>query len=156
VLSHGAAADLWELRASKEDRTDVLVPRNRRGDARIRVHRDELDPAETMTRNAIRVTKPLRTLLDLAACVTQRELERAIRQAVYQRLTTTALLADAVYARPGRRGMKRLRQTLVRLGEAPGLTRSDLEQEFLAFLRRHRLPLPELNVTIKIGNRRIE
>jgi very-short-patch-repair endonuclease/predicted transcriptional regulator of viral defense system len=156
VLSHRSAADLWELRASTEDRIEVTVPAHRRGDSRIRIRQWGLDPRETMTRHGIRVTKPLRTLLDLAACVPQTELERAIRQAVYQRLTTTALLADAVYARAGHRGMKQMRRTLIHLGEAPGLIRSKLEQEFLAFLRRHRLPFPELNVELRIGNRKIE
>jgi very-short-patch-repair endonuclease len=42
------------------------------------------------------------------------------------------------------------------LGEAPGLTRSDLEARFLRFLRRHNLPMPELNVEMHIDGRRIE
>jgi very-short-patch-repair endonuclease len=148
VLSHCAAADLWELRASKEDETDVTVPTDRRGDAAVRIHRDQLDPRETMTRNGIRVTKPLRTLLDLAGCVTEDEIERAIRQAVYRKLTTTTLLAEAVHNRPGQRGTKRLRNALGRIGEAPGVTRSELEDQFLKFVRKHRLPMPELNARI--------
>jgi very-short-patch-repair endonuclease len=155
-LSHRAAADLWELRASKEDEIDVTVPSDRRGDDTTCIHRDVLDARETMTRHGIRVTKPLRTLLDLAAMVDETELERAIRQAVYRRLTTTALLVDAVHERRGRRGTKKLRQALVNLGEAPGLTRSELEHDFLAFLRKHRLPMPELNIEMRINGHKIE
>jgi hypothetical protein len=92
------------------------------------------------------VTKPVRTLIDLAASVTQTELERAIRQAVYHRLTTTALLAEAVHRRRGQRGTKKLRKALIHLGEVPGRTRSDLEEDFIRFLRKHRLPMPDLNV----------
>src|SRR4051794_28910020 len=84
VLSHRSAADLWDLRASKEQEIDVIVPTHRRGDATIRVRQDALRPSETMTREGIRVTKPLRTLLDLAAVVNEKQLERAIRQAVYR------------------------------------------------------------------------
>src|SRR4051812_23403790 len=149
VLSHRSAADLWDLRASKEREIDVIVPTHRRGDATIRVRQDALHPSETMTRDGIRVTKPLRTLLDLAAVVNEKQLERAIRQAVYRQLTTTALLAEAVHTRTGRRGAARLRRALERMGEAPGLMRSDLEQDFLPFLRKHGLPMPELNVTIE-------
>jgi very-short-patch-repair endonuclease len=109
-----------------------------------------------MTREGIRVTKPLRTLLDLAACVTDKQLERAIRQAVYRKLTTTTLLADAVHKRAGRRGMAKMRKALARIHEAPGLIRSDLEQDFLAYLRKHRLPLPDLNQELRIGKRKIE
>jgi very-short-patch-repair endonuclease len=149
ALSHRAAADLWELRASREPDIDVIAPTHRRGDAVVRIHRDTLDGSETMTRNGIRVTKPLRTLLDLAACIKdETELERAIRQAVYLKLTTTGLLAEAVHQRCGRRGTKRMRNALANLGEAPGITRSPLEETFLRFVRRHKLPMPALNVQI--------
>jgi very-short-patch-repair endonuclease len=156
VLSHRAAADLWELRASKEPKVDVIAPTHRRGDSGIRVHANELDARDTTTRNDIRVTKPLRTLLDLAACVPDNELERAIRQAVYRRLTTTTLLAEEAQERPGRRGTKKLRRALINLGEAPGQTRSDLEQDFLPFLRKHRLPMPELNVRMRVRGIKLE
>ena len=156
VLSHRSAADLWELRASREPGIDVTVSADRRGEPRLRIHRNAIERIETTTRHGIPVTKPLRTLLDLAAVIDQRQLERAIRQAVYQRLTTTALLVEAVHERAGHRGNKAMRKALVSLGEAPGLTRSELEEEFLEFLRRHRLPMPELNVEMRIGRRKIE
>jgi very-short-patch-repair endonuclease len=156
VLSHCSAADLWELRASKETRIDVIATTHRRGDRKIRVHANAIGAADTTTHQGITVTTPRRTLLDLAAVVPQPELERAIRQAVYQRLTTTALLAEAVHEHAGRRGVKRLRKTLIHLGEAPGLTRSGLEDSFLRFLRRHSLPMPELNVEMSIGPCNIE
>jgi very-short-patch-repair endonuclease len=156
VLSHRAAADLWELRASKERDIDVTVMSDHRGDSKVCIHRDALDRSETMTRKGIRVTKPLRTLLDLASVVDERELERAIRQAVYRRMTTTALLAEAVRERSGQRGTKKMRKALINLGEAPGPTRSDLEEDFLRFLRKHRLPMPELNVKMRIRGKTME
>src|SRR5215211_498232 len=90
VLSHRSAADRWELRASKEPKIDVTVATDRRGDSTVTIHRNALDRIETTTRNGIQVTKPLRTLLDLATVADAKDLERAIRQAVYRRLTTTA------------------------------------------------------------------
>ena len=156
VLSHCAAADLWELRASKEGRTDVTVPVDRRGDRHVRIRRNALADHECTTRQGIPVTTPLRTLVDIAATVPQKELERAVRQAVYRHLTTTALLAEAVHERSGQRGVRAMRKTLINLGEAPGLQRSELEADFLAFLCRHRLPLPELNVELHISGRKIE
>jgi very-short-patch-repair endonuclease len=156
VLSDCAAADLWEMRAFRERRIEVTTPGHRRGDPTVRMRQRTLDPTDTTTRFGIPVTTPLRTLLDLAACVPARELERAIRQAVYRRLTTTALLAEAVDQRSGRRGTAKLRRALVNLGEAPGLTRSNLEQDFLRFLRRHRLAMPELNVEMWIDGQPIE
>jgi hypothetical protein len=152
VLSHRAAADLWELRASKGGRIDVTARSDRRGDHSLLIHRDAIADADTMTHNGIPVTKPLRTVLDLAGCIGEKELERAIRQTVYRRLTTTASLAEAVSARAGHRGMGRMRNAPMTIGEAPVLTRSELEEDFLCFLRRHRLPLPELNVSSGSGN----
>jgi very-short-patch-repair endonuclease len=156
VLSHCAAADLWELRATKERRIDVIGTTHRRGDRAIRIHAHAIGPADSTTRHGIPITTPLRTLLDIAAAVPQRELERAIRQAVYRRLTSTALLAEAVHQRAGQRGVQAMRRTLINLGEAPGLQRSDLEARFLRFLRKHNLPMPELNVEMEISGRRIE
>src|SRR3954452_7969265 len=156
VLSHCAAADLWELRATKRPHIDVIAPRHRRGDPIVAVHAHALSSHDATTRHGIPVTTPLRTLLDLAAVIDERELERTIRQAEYGRLTTTALLAEAVTSRPRRRGSKSLRNVLARLGEAPGLTRSELEQRFLRFVRRHRLPPPELNVRMRIARGQIE
>src|SRR5215212_6013771 len=156
VLSHCSAADLWELRATKEPRIDVTARTNLRGERAIRVRRNALDASDVTTRQGIPITTPLRTLLDLAAAVPQPELERAIRQAVYRRLTTTARLAEAVHERAGQRGVKAMRKALIHLGEAPGVTRSDLELAFLRFLRRHRLPMPELNAEMRIGGRAIE
>jgi len=156
VLSHCSAADLWELRATKEARIDVTARTNLRGDRAIRIRRNALNASDVTTRQGILITTPLRTLLDLAAAVPQPEIERAIRQAVYRRVTTTALLAEAVHERAGKRGVKAMRKALIHLGEAPGVTRSDLELAFLRFLRRQRLPMPELNAEMRIGGRAIE
>jgi hypothetical protein len=61
VLSHRAAADLWELRASKGGRIDVTARSDRRGDHNLLIHRDAIADADTMTHNGVAVTKPLRT-----------------------------------------------------------------------------------------------
>lgn len=156
VLSHRSAADLWGMRAARESEIDVTAPTHRRGDQAAVIHRDPIDAGGTTGRDGIPVTTPLRTILDLAKYVKAPELERAIRQAVYLRLTTTAALAEAVATRKRRRGTGRLREALLNLGEAPGLTRSELEAQFLVFLRRHNLPAPELNVSMRIGERWIE
>jgi hypothetical protein len=41
-------------------------------------------------------------------------------------------------------------------GAPPGRTRSPLEERFMWFLRRHRLPLPRLNDLIVVGARRFQ
>jgi very-short-patch-repair endonuclease len=156
VLSHRSAADLWDLRASREGEIDVIANTHRRGGGDVVPHRTALEPGDITTCQGIPTTTPLRTIIDLAAVAREHQLEPAIRQAVYRRLTTTALLAEAVHNRPGQRGTKRLRDVLIHLGEAPGETKSRLEDRFLRFLRRHRLPMPELNVPMQIAGNPIE
>jgi very-short-patch-repair endonuclease len=119
----------------------------RRAPDGVRIHRTELDPSEVTKRGPIPVTTPTRTLLDLASEVDPSALERALRQAFYLRLTTTASLTSCLSAHRGRRGIKALRKLLPEAHT--GRTRSDLEHDFLTFLRTHRLPLPELNTEIE-------
>jgi very-short-patch-repair endonuclease/predicted transcriptional regulator of viral defense system len=135
AVSHRSAAELWKLLAPADGPIDVSVSgedgkRKRRG---IRVHRSPtLLPAHVTLRDAIPVTTPARTIADLRRAASRRsrsgaisawELRRAIRQAEVLGLT----LGDDV--------------------ETDG-TRSDLESEFLALCRRHRLPAPEVNVRV--------
>lgn len=157
VLSHRSAAVLWELRSTKEGQIDVIAPVHRRGDRIVRIRQNALGPDEITTCQGIPVTTATRTIVDLASCVTQPQLEQAIRQAVYRKLTTTAALAEAVERNAGRRGIKALRQALLNLGEAPGITRSRLEERFLRFLRKHALPMPdELNALMRVGPHDVE
>lgn len=156
VLSHRSAADLWRLRASTDGRIDVIATTHQRGDREVLVHRTTLGAGDITTCQGVPITTPLRTIVDLASCVPAHQLEPAIRQAVYRRLTTTTLLAEAVDQYGGRRGVRSLRRALASLGEAPGRTRSDLEDRFIRFLRKHSLPMPELNAAMRVDGRDIE
>lgn len=133
-ISHRSAAELWELLSPRNGPVDVSVPgatgRSRR--AGIRLHRTlTLLPADVTLRSGIPVTKPARTIADLSRAVAAKqpgalaewELRRATRQA-------------EVFGLP--------------LGDEIGSdrTRSDLEGDFLDLCRRHRLPAPEVNVSI--------
>ncbi len=142
VLSHMSAAALWGLLKPEDGPVDVSIPSQsgRRRREGIRIHRcaslindDEahlFGDAEQMrlaaplvtVRHRIPVTSVRRTVEDLRRSgAPERWVRRARRQAEL-----------AGY----------------RLGAAPGRTRSDLEDDFLAFLCRHRLPLPEVNVKV--------
>src|SRR3954454_3168618 len=82
VLSHRPAAALWGLR--KSDAVEVTTLRRIRRPG-IRAHQWSLPADERTTRDGIPVTTVARTLLDLAAVVTQHELEHALNEAEYQR-----------------------------------------------------------------------
>jgi very-short-patch-repair endonuclease len=77
--------------------------------------------------------------------------ERALRESEYLRLYDQLSLPDLLDRYPGRRGARAIRDCLARRAEAPpGRIRSRLEERFLPFLRRHRLPLPRINAWIPL------
>ncbi|HEX2104419.1 MAG TPA: hypothetical protein VHF51_12260 [Solirubrobacteraceae bacterium] len=130
VLSHAAAGALSELRASGAGGVDIIVPRS--GRARrdgLRIHRPRrLAATEVSSHHGIPVTTPARTILDLAATLPTRPLERQLDQAESARLTDVPSLVARARAHAGHRGAGRLPATLDT--HHPG--RTQLEYEPLA------------------------
>jgi Transcriptional regulator, AbiEi antitoxin/AbiEi antitoxin C-terminal domain/Protein of unknown function (DUF559) len=146
ALSHRSAAELWGMRNGSRARIEVSVPRHRRSTARLEVHVVDMHRDEVTVEGAIRVTTPARTLLDLAAVVSDQQLEHAFHEAEVRRLTSPTSL-DALVARyPGRRGTRAIRRVLARhraIGAA--IPTSILERRLLALLAAHGLARPDIN-----------
>lgn len=138
VLSHASAAALWGLLRPLEGPVDVSVPvhSGRRRRDGIRLHRraalagaalargQEVPPIPAVTvHDGIPVTAPWLTIDDLRGALPSQLHRRAVREAELRRF--------ALSPRTPRDG-----------------TRSDVERDFLALCRRHRLPPPEVNVRI--------
>ena len=144
ALSHASAAALWEIRPTSASRIDVAVRstggRGRR--AGLRIHRAaSLRDDELTEHQGIRVTTPARTLLDLAATLPRRALERALDQAEIHDLYDLASLDAMARAHQGERGARRLQRALDADGE-PTLTESELEELMVALCREHQLEQP--------------
>lgn len=125
VLSHTSAAALWGLLRPIGGPVHVSSPslNGRRRRAGIRIHRTRFAPGELTRRADIPVTTPNRTILDLRRSAEQGLVRRATRQAQHARYKLDhRLRADR--------------------------TRSDLEGDFRAFVRRNRLPPAEINVRV--------
>jgi Transcriptional regulator, AbiEi antitoxin/Protein of unknown function (DUF559) len=145
VLSHGSAAALWGWQPQWPPVPELSTTQDRRPRG-IRVHRTSTLAGEDRTRQRdIPVTSPARTLFDLAPRLSDAQLVRAYNDA---RL--------AHYLRPDALG-----EILQRLPRAPAAarvarlidhqanpTRSELEDAFLAFVERHGLPRPAINVIV--------
>lgn len=146
ALSHGSAATLWGL--SKHWRTPLeVITRCRRQPARLRVHRSRTLAGKDVTRHyGIPVTTPVRTLLDLADRLTDAGLARAVNDLRLARYLSLADLAELVDRHAATRATKRLRQSLAHPERAP--TRSEFEDAFLAFAKRHHLPEPQVNTHV--------
>jgi very-short-patch-repair endonuclease len=143
VLSHTAAA-LWGLRPSAAVVVDVTVPgtgsRKRQG---LRVHRAR--SIESTMHERIPVTTAARTILDLAATLQRRPLERLLDQAENTRLTDVPSLAALARAHATHRAASKLLEALQDHTRGTTKTRSGLEERFLALCRRNGLPQPRVN-----------
>ncbi|MDQ6751521.1 MAG: endonuclease domain-containing protein, partial [Actinomycetota bacterium] len=150
VLSHRTAADVWQIRASNPGIVDVTLPspggRTRRPG--IRVHRSRLPPSEITQRAGLVLTAPARTLIDLAAVVTPRGLERALDEAERLDLFAPAAVEAALESNRRRPGRAALAAVLAAHRPGTTRTRSGLEERFLALCRSHGIPQPEVNVPI--------
>ncbi len=149
VLSHRSAAALWGLRQSAGGRVEVITARARRSREGIRLHQAVLPADEVTVEHGIPVTTPSRTLLDLAAVVAPRQLERAFREAEYLRLADALAIDDLLARNPGRRGTAAVREILAERAIGLTVTRSELEERFLAFVDDFDLPRPLVNALVE-------
>ena len=155
ALSHRSAADLHGLRACHRRTVEVIVPgRTAHRHPGIQVHRSvNLDPVSDVTLiDGIRVTTVARALLDLAAVVPARALERALDQAEILRVFDLAALVDQLRRNPAHPGAGRLRATLHRHTAGDTVTESELEEAFYAFCRAHGFPLPDIGRHRDVGD----
>jgi very-short-patch-repair endonuclease len=148
VLSHWAAGAHWGLCRSGAG-IDVTAPLKRRKRGGIQFHRRRIPPDERTTHHGIPITSVPRTLLDLAAILDERQLERAINEAEIKRHWDELSLHDLLHRYPGRRGTRNVRAALQKRKAGATATKSDLEELFIAFADRVGLPRPETNVYVE-------
>jgi very-short-patch-repair endonuclease len=147
LLSHNPAAVLWGQRPPPAGELHVTVAgRNARGADGVQIHRVRcLHPSDVTRHHGIPVTSPARTLLDLAATVSPRDLQRAVEEAEILNLVTDHSLDGQFRRYPNHRGRAALEQVT---RTEPRLTRSEAERRLLELIRDARLPEPETNATV--------
>jgi very-short-patch-repair endonuclease len=148
ALSHLTAAFLDSYHPHQPTRIDVTTTaRTREGDDRIRLHRVRSLPAHHLDKHkGLPITRPARTLLDLAETVTASELTRLIGEAEYQRKVTRQQLIAITHDVQGRRGIKAL--TAIVGDGSPQPTHSEFEDLFLKAIQQAGLPRPVSNIKI--------
>lgn len=97
---------------------------------------------------AIRVTSIERTLVDVAAVLDTRQLERAVVAADRTGRLRWPRLVELLERSKGRLGVARLRQVMAETDPRAVEARSPLEVDFLALCREASLPMPEVNVLV--------
>jgi very-short-patch-repair endonuclease len=140
ALSHVPAGALWELKLRWPTTMEVTAP-SKRSRPGIKVHRSPLERRDVTRHYGIPVTTLARTLLDLAEVLETPSLTRAVNEARLRRKATLTDLAELLHRSPGRT-TRRLRPFVQ---NPTGPTRSEFEDAFLAFARRHGLPTSEMN-----------
>ena len=145
VLSHDTSGAAWGVRPIGGGAIHVTVPGDagRKRRAGIRLHRSAtLEPHDTTTRRGIPITTPLRTILDIAAGLERRPLEKALDLAEHRGLVDFAALRSAIEAHPTRPGAPALQALLSRYTAGSFVTRSEMEERFLALCDDHGLGRP--------------
>lgn len=138
VLSHDSAAALWGVR-TWPTQPELTAPHQRRRGG-IRTHRSKtLTRTDIRRHRNIRVTGPSRTILDIEPRLTDRQLVRAVNELRLQEHLRATELGRLLKA------SKRVAR-LIDPEQAP--TRSGKEDEFVAFCRRHGLPIPKTNTKL--------
>ena len=91
-MSHGSALALHDLSDLLPGKVHLIVPRTFRKQPprNSQLHRGQLGPKDVLARSGFRVTRPLRTLIDVAAenTVPAEQLELAVQDAVDKGMVT--------------------------------------------------------------------
>jgi hypothetical protein len=154
VLSHRAAAWLWDLVDHPDDLIDLVGPRSKAPrPAGVAVHRSmDLAPHHVTRRRGIFVTTPMRTLVDLGAVrpdLVADAVERALLTKVLSHLAIERALDEV--ARRGRAGagvLRRVMDTRALGKDRPEsllevrMARLMLEYGLPVFIYQHRVRLP--------------
>jgi predicted transcriptional regulator of viral defense system len=150
-LSHRSAAALWDICADDPAVVHVTLPQPAlRSREEIAVHGGStLRGADCTTRAGIPCTTLGRTLIDFAAQVDRRTLERAVDRAEMLRIFDLREIEATLERERGRRGAAALKRVLAAYAE-PALTRNDVEEQMLAISRRAKVPRPAVNVWIPL------
>jgi very-short-patch-repair endonuclease/predicted transcriptional regulator of viral defense system len=155
VLSHRSAGRLWRLLRTSGAPIEVTRSAGWRPPSGIVVHRSPMRHDERDVVDAIPVTGVSRTLLDLAAVVSKRQLERAMNEAEVLRLTDVVSLSDLLERYPRRPGTVALRAILADENAMSGPTVNDFEEAFAGLIDEYALPWPRFNADLFVRGRHV-
>jgi very-short-patch-repair endonuclease len=141
VLSHRAAAAIWDLGPWPTGLIDVTVPGRRKGRRGIRLHRATV---ERVIKDGFPVTTIARTLVDLAAALPLGRLRDAFERAERLRLLNAKEVSEEMHRK---RGAKKIRAILAEWTE-PEPTKNEFEQSLRDLCRDYDIPLPSQNVVL--------
>jgi very-short-patch-repair endonuclease len=151
VLSHWSAAGHWTLLGVRDGaEINVSARRHRRPTGAITAHWvPGLDSRDCTLRDGIPVTTVARTLLDLAAVATPKQLQRATNQAERNGWLTERAVRELIERNGRRKAIRHFVAVTASVNAGTHRTRSDLEVAFLDFCRAHRIGQPVCNAFVE-------
>ncbi len=148
-LSHRSSAALRNIRRSSPRYVEITAPTRRGAMRGIRSYVcASLQPQDRDVIDGIPCTSVALTLLQLAAVVSRRELERACDEAEVQELFDLAAVEDVLARFRGCRGTAKLRAVLDEHAIGTTLTRPGLEEKTLVLCDSAAIPRPRVNVRV--------
>ena len=154
VVSHRAAASLLGLVASAEGVVDITTPNQRRSpDSRIELHTSEIAPHDLARMGCLVITRPARTIIDVASVIEVDVLEWMMDDAIRRGATSIAKLHRSLSAlgTKGRRGPAVVKGLLE--GRDPGAapTESLLEVKALRVIKAGGFTAPTRQFPVRDG-----
>ncbi len=148
AVSHRPAGLLHDVIDWNGGPVDITLPHGTHSRRRIRPHQAALLPQDHTFIDRIPVTSLARTLLDLAAILPAKELQRAYERAEELDVLDTGAFTELLARSNGHRGAKPLTALLDYDPTAAAGAISELERLFLDLIRAHGLPAPLTNVLV--------
>jgi very-short-patch-repair endonuclease len=146
VVSHLSSAAVSGFAPPTADVVHITVRGRRcRPKSGIHVHRAAtLDPRDVTTHQNVPITTPARALVEIAASLPLRDVERVFDEALVKRIVTRSAVRNAQRRASRRRGSKIINT----ITSAEGGTRSEAERHFRTLIRKSGLPRPAVNVRL--------
>jgi very-short-patch-repair endonuclease len=154
VASHRSAAALWRLARFEPGPIELTVPRLRHRAVPVIVHRNVLFEADVVIREAIPVTTPARTLIDIASVCPPDAVEEAFDDALRRKMISIPRMRwrlDEIEGGGGRPGVSLMR-SLVEARAEGIVSQSVLETRLLRVMMRAGIPKPVSQFQIRDGD----
>jgi very-short-patch-repair endonuclease len=150
AVSHRAAGAIWTLPGFRPGTVELTIPRTRQRVGPGITHRGPLARTDVTMLGALPVTRPARTIIDLASVCPYDELEEAVDDALTRKLVTLDLLKRRLQsiARRGRPGVRAMRRLLDARDAATAPPESVMERKLLRLMREGGLPTPSTQYEI--------
>jgi hypothetical protein len=142
ALGYSSAMTLWGFWRHWDQPFEIVVTKGNPKPKRITVHRPRhLERRDITTQLGIRVTRPARTMLDIAAGRKEDQFKRDVNNALHSHYLTKGAIVDLVTRHPRHPATPRLSWFVTTEG---GPTRSDWERMLPAFCAAQNLPEPKM------------